>query len=240
MFSLNKILLGAAALFAVASAAPYTSSAQDVAVRGYPVPSAPALVGVNNVATNVEAVDLKKRCLLGGCPTEGPKDHSTVSAILLDLNADIGPVVADIKAAIAASAGVSANINIQVILALLVKIKVLLTAALADIKVCISAHGVLSLTGSILSAIELCGLLGGLINIVLYVLLSIISACGGVHVELQVCISAIISLCADILSVCIVAVPTVKVLLATLLGAVCGLLGGLKVDISVLSVCLGL
>ncbi|KAF6751020.1 hypothetical protein DFP72DRAFT_1172631 [Ephemerocybe angulata] len=187
MFSLNKILLGAAALFAVASAAPYTSSAQDVAVRGYPVPS---------------------------CPRP--------------------------QAAISASAGVSANINIQVILALLVKIKVLLTAALADIKVCISAHGVLSLTGSILSAIELCGLLGGLINIVLYVLLSIISACGGVHVELQVCISAIISLCADILSVCIVAVPTVKVLLATLLGAVCGLLGGLKVDISVLNVCLGL
>ncbi|KAF6752843.1 hypothetical protein DFP72DRAFT_903761 [Ephemerocybe angulata] len=98
----------------------------------------------------------------------------------------------------------------------------------------------LSLTGAVLSAVQLCALVGGLVNTVLQVLVVVIRGCGGIHVDLQVCISAIIALCADILSVCIVALPAVKVLLAALLKAVCLTLGSLGAQIVVLTECLSL
>ncbi|KAF6752836.1 hypothetical protein DFP72DRAFT_1171365 [Ephemerocybe angulata] len=161
-------------------------------------------------------VDLKKRCPTGGC-TGGP---TTITAIIADVNAELGPIVADIEAAIAVSAGVSAKVDIKVVLALLVKIQVLLAAALADIK--------------------LCALVGGLVNTVLQVLVVVIRGCGGIHIDLQVCIRAIIVLCADILSVCIVALPAVKVLLAVLLKTVCITLGTLGAEIVALTQCLSL
>ncbi|KAF6752854.1 hypothetical protein DFP72DRAFT_903803, partial [Ephemerocybe angulata] len=190
-----KFLLGAAAFFAVASAAPSLPAAQGIAVRG--APATPALANthvINNVPVAGDA---------GGCP--GGSEPTTIAAIVADVDAQLGPIVADIKAAIAVSAGVSAKVDIKIILALLVKIQVLLAACLANIKVCISVHGVLSLTGAVLSAVQLCALT------VLQVLVVEFT------VDLQLCISAIIALCADILSVCIVALPSVKVLLAVLL-----------------------
>ncbi|KAF6752830.1 hypothetical protein DFP72DRAFT_441587 [Ephemerocybe angulata] len=242
-----KVLIGAAAaLFAVASATP------SVPVQGVAVPQAPVNpTAVPNVRRLVDAdvdadvlglidvdvdVDLKKRCPTGGC-TGGP---TTITAIIADVNAELGPIVADIEAAIAVSAGVSAKVDIKVVLALLVKIQVLLAAALADIKVCISVHGLLSLTGAILSAVQLCALVGGLVNTVLQVLVVVIRGCGGIHIDLQVCIRAIIVLCADILSVCIVALPAVKVLLAVLLKTVCITLGTLGAEIVALTQCLSL
>ncbi|KAF5340268.1 hypothetical protein D9611_007821 [Ephemerocybe angulata] len=226
-----KFLLGAAAFFAVASAAP-SLPAQGIAVRG--APATPALANTN-VAP---AVDLDRRCATGGCP--GGSEPTSIAAIVADVDAQLGPIVADIKAAIAVSAGVTAKVDIKVILALLVKIQVLLAACLANIKVCISVHGVLSLTGAVLSAVQLCALVGGLINTVLQVLVVVIRGCGGIHLDLQLCISAIIALCADILSVCIVALPSVKVLLAVLLKTVCITLGTLGAQIAVLTECLSL
>ncbi|KAF6753073.1 hypothetical protein DFP72DRAFT_1046876 [Ephemerocybe angulata] len=235
-----KLLIGAAAtLFAVASAAPSTP------VQGVAIPEAPAAsvhdarhivasVDVLDIVDVDAAVHLKKRCPTGGC-TEGPKP-TTIAAIIANVNAELGPIVANIEAVIAVSAGVSAKVDIKAVLALLVKIQVLLAAALSDIKVCISVNGLLSLIGAVLSAVQLCALVGGLVN----VLVVVIRGCGGIHIDLQVCIRAIILLCADILSVCIVALPAVKVLLAALLKAVCIILGTLGAEIVALTQCLSL
>ncbi|KAF5338605.1 hypothetical protein D9611_012787 [Ephemerocybe angulata] len=240
-----KLLIGAAAtLFAVASAAPSTP------VQGVAIPESPAAPAVHDARHIVASVDvlnivdvdaavhLKKRCAKGGC-TEGPKP-TTIAAIIANVNAELGPIVADIEAIIAVSAGVSAKVDIKAVLALLVKIQVLLAAALSDIKVCISVNGLLSLTGAVLSAVQLCALVDGLVNTVLQVLVVVIRGCGGIHVDLQVCIRAIILLCADILSVCIVALPAVKVLLAALLKTVCIILGTLGAEIVALTQCLSL
>ncbi|KAJ3532195.1 hypothetical protein NMY22_g7843 [Coprinellus aureogranulatus] len=167
-------------------------------------------------------------------PEDGDGDLPvTVPSILLDLDADLGEVLGQIKLAVSTGEdGVGVDLDMDTLNELLSTVQYLLSDSTGDLLDCISNGGLDGLFGALLSPIELCGIMAGLMKTIVTILSTVLSALGGQTDGLGDTLGNVTGLVGDLLTTVTTNVDGLSTVLSPIVATLIPLLSGLGLDCS--------
>lgn len=183
-------------------------------------------------------IDLPVGLPVGNLPIDNlPVDNLpiTIPSIIIDLNADLGPILGEIKGAVNTGNGVN-NVNIELVNELLEKVRKLVADALVAIRKLLETVPVnkaLNQNGNVLNTLDLTSLVFGFLSTIMSILK--ISARSASRSALAGPVDEVVSVVSELIATVVRAVPGAETLFRPMVRTIVAILSGLGFDLSALT-----